>query len=38
MKPIYECEWCSFRSTIDVVENHERHCEKNPVNIEKKKN
>lgn len=38
MKPIYECEWCSFRSTIDVVENHERHCEKNPVNIEKKEN
>ena len=34
MKPIYECEWCGFRSTIDIVENHEQHCKYNPKNIE----
>ena len=34
MKPIYECEWCSFRGTADVVESHERNCKYNPKNIE----
>ena len=33
MKPIYECDWCSFRGTADVVESHERNCEYNPKNI-----
>lgn len=33
MKPIYECEWCSFRGTADVVEYHERSCKYNPINI-----
>lgn len=34
MKPIYECEWCSFRGIADVVESHERNCKYNPKNIE----
>jgi hypothetical protein len=34
MKPIYECEWCSFRGTAEVVEYHERNCKYNPKNIE----
>ena len=38
MKPLYECEWCSFRSTMEIVENHERHCKYNPKNIEIKDN
>ena len=33
MKPIYECEWCSFRRTADVVRNHELYCKYNPINI-----
>lgn len=35
MKPLYECDWCSFRGTVDVVRNHELHCKYNPINIEK---
>ena len=37
MKPVYECEWCSFRGTIENVEYHERTCEYNPKNIQKSK-
>ena len=33
MKPIYECEWCSFRGTADIVRSHELHCKYNPINI-----
>lgn len=33
MKPIYECDWCSFRGTVDVVRSHELHCKYNPINI-----
>lgn len=36
MKPIYECDWCSFRGTVDVVRNHELYCKYNPINIIKK--
>ena len=35
MKPIYECDWCSFRGTADAVRNHELHCKYNPINIVK---
>ena len=35
MKPIYECDWCSFRGIAAVVRNHELHCKYNPINIEK---
>lgn len=33
MKAIYECEWCSFLGTAEVVEYHERNCKYNPKNI-----
>ena len=34
MKPIYECDWCSFRGIAEEVEYHERNCKYNPKNIE----
>lgn len=38
MKPIYECDWCSFRGIAEEVERHEQRCEYNPINIEKREN
>ena len=36
MKLVYQCEYCNFRGISDAVMLHEQHCEKSPVNIEKK--
>lgn len=33
MKPIYECEWCSFRGTEEVVRSHEELCKYSPNSI-----
>lgn len=34
MKPIYECEWCSFRGTEEQVRAHEKLCKYSPNSIE----
>lgn len=30
MKLIYECEWCNFRGTEEIVRSHEKQCQYSP--------
>lgn len=37
MKPVYQCDYCDFQGTMEVVMKHEIECGRNPENIEKQR-